>query len=335
MKKKLWLAAAAFAVIALLFAACNNSTSPSTTTDTRVALTAGAPVSADVADTSAQATFTGADGLSLAKEDFTVTTDSGTGTATVSAVSVAGTTVTVTITFADNSSATGSDPNIFIVGIANDSAKIKGSATVKVTQFGMAPAASNAELLTYNVWNPGEPGVYEFKGDNAAPNNVGVFLDSRFLVIKSVGGGLGNGFDERGFGGMQFKIDATVDGWDSDIAYYQIQNTLPDRPSDWFVSFPHSETDVVYFVYDLSVYKQAYTDGGITVGDPKSVISITYGWAGAEQIFGTFEAYITSADLTMGASDAALVQDSGQAGVPEGDTFGWITKNPVGLVLPD
>ena len=99
----------------------------------RKELSAGAPVSALAAATTANVTFTGATGLvtgDLAAADFTVTTG-----AAITNVAVAGGTATVTVTF----SALAGDPTYtktYTVGIAGGSDVIKGDATVTITQLG-------------------------------------------------------------------------------------------------------------------------------------------------------------------------------------------------------
>ncbi|GHU69173.1 hypothetical protein FACS189450_01520 [Spirochaetia bacterium] len=94
--------------------------------DTRAELSAGREVNAVYTATTARVTFTGARGLSLAASDFTITTGGTIGTPAVS-----GNTVTVPVTFAAN---TGASAKTYTVGINSGSAKIKGSATVRITQ---------------------------------------------------------------------------------------------------------------------------------------------------------------------------------------------------------
>jgi hypothetical protein len=101
----------------------DDATTPS---DTRTALTAGSAVSIYADATTANVTFTGAAGLSLAAADFAVTTGG-----TVSSVSVASGTATVTVTFAANAAATA---KTYTVSIATSSSTIKGSAAVAITQ---------------------------------------------------------------------------------------------------------------------------------------------------------------------------------------------------------
>ncbi|GHV28357.1 hypothetical protein AGMMS4952_11780 [Spirochaetia bacterium] len=94
--------------------------------DTRDQLTAGSAVDAAYTATDTNVTFTGASGLSLAAEDFTVTTGGVIGTPAVS-----GDTVTVPVIFPVN---TGTSAQTYTVGISADSTRIKGSATVVITQ---------------------------------------------------------------------------------------------------------------------------------------------------------------------------------------------------------
>ncbi|GHV88285.1 hypothetical protein AGMMS50267_06450 [Spirochaetia bacterium] len=107
--------------------------------DTRKGLTAGSAVSAAGTATIASVTFTGATGLTLTAADFTVSTGGTIGTPAVS-----GDTVTVPVTFAAN---TGTSAKSYTVGINGDSAKIKGSTTVVITQD--AAPSTGADLGLY------------------------------------------------------------------------------------------------------------------------------------------------------------------------------------------
>ncbi|GHV63081.1 hypothetical protein AGMMS49587_11930 [Spirochaetia bacterium] len=127
------IAFAAMLILSLAITGCgdNNTgdpTSPGDTNpdDTRAELSAGGAVNAAYTASAASVTFTGATGLSLAAADFTVTTGGVIGTPVVS-----GDTVTVPVTFAAN---TGTSAKTYTVGINGASAKIKGSATVVITQ---------------------------------------------------------------------------------------------------------------------------------------------------------------------------------------------------------
>ncbi|MDR3334698.1 MAG: hypothetical protein LBT13_07420, partial [Treponema sp.] len=81
------------------------------TPDTRKELTAGAAASTAASDTSKAVTFTGATGLIVTKDDFTVSSGG-----TISAVNVVSDTATVTVTFAANTEAT---PKTYTVSIAS------------------------------------------------------------------------------------------------------------------------------------------------------------------------------------------------------------------------
>jgi len=107
---------------------------PSGTTDTRVALTAGSPVNVTYTATSANVTFTGATGLTLAAADFAANNG-----ATIGSVSVSGGTVTVTVNFSANAAASA---KTYTVSINTSSTKIKGSAAVTITQ-----AANTGETI--------------------------------------------------------------------------------------------------------------------------------------------------------------------------------------------
>ncbi|GHU84444.1 hypothetical protein FACS189473_1850 [Spirochaetia bacterium] len=113
--------------------------------DTRAELSAGSAVNAAYTATTASVTFTGAAGLTLAATDFTVTTGGVIGTSAVS-----GDTVTVPVTFAAN---TGTSAKTYTVGINGGSAKIKGSATVVITQAAAPTLDTRAELTAGSAVN--------------------------------------------------------------------------------------------------------------------------------------------------------------------------------------
>ncbi|MDR3300973.1 MAG: hypothetical protein LBT01_00390 [Spirochaetaceae bacterium] len=96
-------------------------------TDTRAPLAAGPAVSVVFSVTAANATFTGAAGLSLGNADFEVSSGG-----TITGVSVNANTATVSVSFAANAST--SMPNTYTVSIASGSTKIKGTGTVAITQ---------------------------------------------------------------------------------------------------------------------------------------------------------------------------------------------------------
>jgi hypothetical protein len=118
-------------------------------------LTAGEAVSAAASDTSADVTFTGASGLSLSAADFTVSSGG-----TISDVNVSDYTgtATVSVSFAANIGAT---PKTYSVSIATDSAKIRGDATVVITQA----AATGSANITIG-FNYGEITITGSDGSN-------------------------------------------------------------------------------------------------------------------------------------------------------------------------
>ncbi|MDR1868322.1 MAG: hypothetical protein LBQ77_08690 [Treponema sp.] len=144
-KKSLFPIIALFAVIGLLVTACKDDDPEPPATDTRVALTAvadqtGNSIAATV--TAATAEFAGATGLSLEAGDFTITPTG----ATISSVQVDGNIATVAVAItAPNATAT---QKTFTVGIASSSTKIKGTATVVITQAGTG-VPSNTPSITW------------------------------------------------------------------------------------------------------------------------------------------------------------------------------------------
>jgi hypothetical protein len=117
------------------------------TPDARKELIAGSAIEVAASSTTATVSFIGASGLSLSAADFTV--DNG---ASVTNASVSGNTATVSVSFAAN---TGATPKTYTVSIAEGSTKIKGSATVAITQVVAGPAvAVNAFDLTSVVITP-------------------------------------------------------------------------------------------------------------------------------------------------------------------------------------
>jgi hypothetical protein len=123
-----------------------------------VTLDAGPAVQAEAAATTADVTFTGATGLTLSAADFAV--DNG---ASVTNVWVASDTATVSVGFADN---TGVTSKTYTVSIVGGSTKIKGSATVAITQA--AAVAINAFNLATLVTAPAK---------NAAPETTDIYRE--------------------------------------------------------------------------------------------------------------------------------------------------------------
>jgi hypothetical protein len=134
-------------------------------TDDRVALTAGSPVNALAADTSASVTFTGATGVTgLSTADFTVTGG------TFTSASVTGDTATVVVGFAAN--ATDAAKTI-TVAVNPSSTKIKGSASVTITHKAAGAAGITLEGLAAHL---------ETLADNTAETPYTVALDSSVTI---------------------------------------------------------------------------------------------------------------------------------------------------------
>ncbi|GHV79661.1 hypothetical protein AGMMS49944_14520 [Spirochaetia bacterium] len=149
MRKRMILTAMFSVALALgmVFIGCGDKGSGDSTSppDTRMELTAGGAVNAAYTATTADVTFTGATGLSLAAADFTVTTGG-----TIGIPAVSGGTVTVPVTFAVN---TGTLPKTYTVGINSGSTKIKGSATVVITQAAAPVLDTRTELAAGGAVN--------------------------------------------------------------------------------------------------------------------------------------------------------------------------------------
>jgi len=144
-------AIALVAVIGLGLAACGGGDDgPS---DTRVELIAGSAVSVGKDATSANVTFTGASGLTLAATDFTVSVNDAGTNGSIGTIGN-GATVTVPVTFTANPY---NAARKFTVGINSASTKIKGSATVVITQAlnpsGETPPAPSDSSLTLTLTN--------------------------------------------------------------------------------------------------------------------------------------------------------------------------------------
>jgi hypothetical protein len=142
---------------------------------TRLAvLTAGEAVNAAASDTSKDVTFTGASGLSLSAADFAVSSGG-----TISGVSVNDNTATVSVQFPANTEATA---KTYTVSIASTSTKIKGNATVTITQAAdrttltAGPAVNaTASNITTNVTFTGAAGLINLtKADFVVDNGASV-----------------------------------------------------------------------------------------------------------------------------------------------------------------
>jgi hypothetical protein len=133
------LAGFAVLLLAAIFTFTGCPTDPDDEPDTRVELTAGVAVNVAVTATTANVTFTGATGLTLAAAEFAVSAGG-----TISKVAVASDTATVSVTFGANTTAI--TAKTYTVSIASDSTKIKGSGTVVITQAG-----STADKATLTI----------------------------------------------------------------------------------------------------------------------------------------------------------------------------------------
>jgi hypothetical protein len=133
--------------------------------DTRPTLTAGPAVDAEATANKAVVTFGDATtGLTLSSSDFTVDNNG-----VVTEASVSGNTARVTVVFAPNVDVT---PKTFIVSIAPGSGKIKGNATVTITQAG----ATTPPLTTATIDNQAALrafiAAYCLGGTADAPKNI-------------------------------------------------------------------------------------------------------------------------------------------------------------------
>jgi hypothetical protein len=130
--------------------------------DPRPVLAKGADVSnAAQAGGSVNVTFTGATGVTtLATTDFTVDNE-----ATITSTTVSSGTVTVAVSIGENTTNAAKE---YTVGIAPASTKIKGSATVKITQktyadFTRPNGGTSYTLVRYVDYGQNNPGIVEVK----------------------------------------------------------------------------------------------------------------------------------------------------------------------------
>jgi hypothetical protein len=158
-----------------------------TVTDTRVTLGAGIAVSVEGAATTASVSFTRAMDLTLTASDFVV--DNG---ATVTGVSLIADTAAVNVNFPANLS---SSPKTYTVSIAVGSTKIKGNATVAITQAATGPEwVVNALDLTALVRAPvkgNAPGTMpinetQYTGSIAWYTSVGEALNGQVFADATV-----------------------------------------------------------------------------------------------------------------------------------------------------
>jgi len=191
-----------------------------------------------------------------------------------------------------------------------------------------------------------------FSASGTAPDNSATFMGAKYLVIATAGGGkidtVNNvlQFTGDGFEPIEMEIAGQGTTWDS-----WATTRVKPQATNWIVPFTHTATDIVYFVYDLSAFNglifSQFTDPSATN------IEIRFTWGVAVLALGDYKAYLTSEDLSSGASaagntllkmDMSNYASSGQALddpsllswlLPDGTVYGWITKTiPAGL-LPD
>ena len=204
------------------------------------------------------------------------------------------------------------------------------------------PNFSNAYKLERTQFEKAGEGFiteWGFKGaaddeDFGAPQNTKTFLSSKFIIIATVGGGVIGGpsgspkteFNPLGYEPIKFKVDAAnlLANGDWDNATY-VENTFrlkATNTQDWIVSFPHSEDETVFFVYDLNNFNTKF--GGINNTNSQIVFKIA--WGPDEKSLGQYQAYITDAALTRGLG-IEIKNDSSDTNLADGVSLGWITKN--------
>ena len=199
---------------------------------------------------------------------------------------------------------------------------------LEVDQFG----STNYPGLLMTQWKFYHPGGSENE-DFGAPHNPKTFKNSKYLIIASVGGGKHNNsttapatmFDENGFDAVLFQVGAGNGANWSDYVKMVFQPRANEI--SYIIPFEHTAEEIVYFVYDLSVYIPSLT--AINITNSEIVFKVEY--EPAEKALGQYQAYITSANLTKGASDTEMKNDalaSGVVGVANDVSLGWITQNP-------
>jgi len=335
MKKKLWMIMAMAAMVGLLFVTCNDDDNNGE--DTRKTLTAGSAVSAAAGETSANVTFSGAEGLTLTGADFKVVFDASVNVSISSTVTVNEGVATVVVTFPANTAAV----KQYVIGINPNSKKIKGEATVNINHAagGAAPnaqklAAVEDGLSGYKAWT--------FNSSKAEPNKPATFKDSKFLVIKSINGGKSDGFLADGFESIEWEVAGAGSDWGdlSNNGNWARMKAKPIADGDgWYVPFTHTATETIYLIYDLSKFWTALDDA-VKLSNENAIFEFRFFWGPAEGVLGTYEAFLTAVNLGIGSGDAELKYDNngapagGSWELDHGTVFGWITRNPVGLVLP-
>lgn len=203
---------------------------------------------------------------------------------------------------------------------------------VKVLDDGGNVTVPNAQKLTFNDWGDGPE--LDFNSSKAAPHDIQTFLNAKYLVITSVGGGrskdyLGDDnyvteYSANGFEEIQFFVDSANNDWADDYSRATLKYKVNDgEGGDWLIQFAHSQTETVYFIYDISAFSWSLD----AITDTDSDIVFKFSWAPAAKILGEYAAYITDIDLTK---NGTAMEDAW-----DGPDLGWITLNPAGLVLPE
>jgi hypothetical protein len=326
MKKKLWLIAAMITVLALLFVTCGDDDK-----DTRVTLTAGPAVNIDAGLGTADVTFTGAAGLSLTNADFSVVSNDD-AAVTIGTVAINDGTATVTVTFPANE---GADKQ-YVIGIAGNSKVIKGSGRVNINHAGVSLLSPNAwELdVLQGTGGGGDNKRWVFAAEGEAPHDAETYVNSKFLVIATVGGGRiadGTTLDPTTAGYEAIEIEFAGQGTDWGTGWATTR--VKPQTENWIVPFVHTVEETVYFVYDLGAFEDLEL-GEFTADDN---FEVRFVWDVAVLALGEYKAYLTDANLVQASGDAPLKMDNSANEdwlIPNNTVFGWITKNPVGLVLP-
>ena len=185
--------------------------------------------------------------------------------------------------------------------------------------------------MTATEWKFSHPGGAEDE-DYGAPANTKTFKNSTYLLIATMGGGKVGGtgnsakteFHQPGFHAVKFKVD----GGNTSAWLDYVENTIrPQKNTAEIIPFPHEEDEIIYFVYDLSIYQPSLS----VINNTDSAIVFKIAWEEEEKSLGQYQAYITSASLTRGTG-YELKNDSTDTLLPHDTVLGWVTRDP-GLTL--